>query len=92
MSELDAYREAVARRREAIMERVDAALAQSGRKAGSVKVMAVSKTVDVPQVVVAIDAARIGLRSSCVSLRDSPCSPARTGALPVPMLASLGSI
>ena len=56
MSELDAYREAVARRREAIMERVDAALAQSGRKAGSVKVMAVSKTVDVPQVVAAIDA------------------------------------
>ena len=56
MSELDAYREAVARRREAIMERVDAALARSGRKAGSVKVMAVSKTVDVPQVVAAIDA------------------------------------
>lgn len=56
MSELEAYADDVRRRRAAILERVDAALARSGRATGSVKVMAVSKTVDVPRVLAAIDA------------------------------------
>ena len=52
---MEAYVEAMAHRREEIMVRVEAALAQSGRAEGAVQVMAVSKTVDVPQVLAAIE-------------------------------------
>lgn len=47
---------AIRRRRDEIMARVDAALERAGRAPGSVQVMAVSKTVDVPQVLAAIEA------------------------------------
>lgn len=56
MSELEVYADNVRRRRAAILERVDAALERAGRAPGSTKVMAVSKTVDVPQVLAAIEA------------------------------------
>lgn len=53
---MDEYLEAISRRRAEIMERVDTALATAGRAPGEVKVMAVSKTVDVAQVLAAIEA------------------------------------
>lgn len=53
---MDEYQQAIARRREEIMKRVDAALDEAGRAPGDVKVMAVSKTVDTPQVLAAIAA------------------------------------
>lgn len=56
MSELEAYGKAIAARRARILERVEAACARAGRAVDDVKVMAVSKTVDVPQVVAAIEA------------------------------------
>ncbi len=53
----DTYLDKVRRRREEILERVDASLAASGRARGDVKIMAVSKTVDVDA---AADAVRAG--------------------------------
>lgn len=53
---MDEYQQAIARRREEIMKRVDAALDEAGRAPGDVKVMAVSKTVGTPQVLAAIAA------------------------------------
>lgn len=56
MSELEAYSAAIVARRARIMERVEAACARAGRDPRSVQIMAVSKTVDVPQVLAAIQA------------------------------------
>lgn len=56
MSELETYGRAVAERRAEIMERVSSACERAGRAPGSVKVMAVSKTVGVPQLLEAIGA------------------------------------
>ena len=53
----DTYLDEVRRRREEILERVDASLAKSGRTRGDVRVMAVSKTVDIDA---AADAIRAG--------------------------------
>ncbi len=53
----DTYLDKVRRRREEILERVDASLAKSGRARGDVRVMAVSKTVDIDA---AADAIRAG--------------------------------
>lgn len=56
MSELEAYGAAIADRRARILERVEAACERAGRTSDEVKVMTVSKTVDVPQVLAAIRA------------------------------------
>lgn len=53
---MDEYLDAIRRRRDEIMARVDEALERSGRAPGSVRVMAVSKTVGTPQVLAAIEA------------------------------------
>lgn len=53
---MDEYLDAIRRRRDEIMARVDDALERSGRAPGSVRVMAVSKTVGTPQVLAAIEA------------------------------------
>lgn len=53
---MDEYLDAIRHRRDEIMERVDEALERSGRAPGSVRVMAVSKTVSTPQVLAAIEA------------------------------------
>lgn len=50
------YLDMIKRRRDEIMSRVDAALARAGRSRDEVKVMAVSKTVGVPEVLAAIEA------------------------------------
>lgn len=53
---MDEYLDAIRHRRDEIMARVDEALERSGRAPGSVRVMAVSKTVGTPQVLAAIEA------------------------------------
>lgn len=53
---MDEYLDAIKHRRDEIMARVDEALERSGRAPGSVRVMAVSKTVGTPQVLAAIEA------------------------------------
>lgn len=53
---MDEYLDAIRYRRDEIMARVDEALERSGRAPGSVRVMAVSKTVGTPQVLAAIEA------------------------------------
>lgn len=53
---MDEYLDAIRHRRDEIMARVDEALERSGRAPGSVRVMAVSKTVGAPQVLAAIEA------------------------------------
>ncbi len=50
------YEDQIKRRREAIVERVEAALARSGRPRDAARIMAVSKTVGIPEVVAAIAA------------------------------------
>ena len=52
---MDEYLDAIRHRRDEIMARVDEALERSGRAPGSVRVMAVSKTVGTPQVLAAIE-------------------------------------
>ena len=53
---MEEYLEAIRSRRASIMGRVAAAAERAGRSVEDVKVMAVSKTVDVPQVLAAIEA------------------------------------
>lgn len=53
---MDEYLDAIRHRRDEIMARVEGALERSGRAPGSVRVMAVSKTVGTPQVLAAIEA------------------------------------
>ena len=53
---MDGYLEMITRRREAIMERVEAALDRVGRPRDAARLIAVSKTVDVPETVAAIEA------------------------------------
>ena len=53
---MDGYLEMITRRREAIMERVEAALDRAGRPADAARLVAVSKTVGVPETVAAIKA------------------------------------
>ena len=53
---MEGYLDQIKRRREEILKRMDAALARSGRSRDDVKLMAVSKTVDIPEVVAAIEA------------------------------------
>ncbi len=53
---MDGYLEMITRRREAIMERVEAALDRAGRPRDAARLIAVSKTVDVPETVAAIEA------------------------------------
>ena len=50
------YREFIARRRAAILARMEAALAKSGRTMADATLVAVSKTVGVPEVLAAVDA------------------------------------
>ena len=52
----EAYRAGIARRREEILARMDAALARSGRGRDAAELVAVSKTVGVEEVLAAIDA------------------------------------
>lgn len=53
---MSGYEEQIKRRREEIVARVEAALERSGRSHDAARVMAVSKTVDVPEVLAAISA------------------------------------
>lgn len=53
---MESYLEMIKGRREAIMERVEAALDRAGRPRGAARLVAVSKTVGVPETVAAIEA------------------------------------
>ncbi len=53
---MESYRDVIARRREQILERMEAALARAGRSLDDVTLVAVSKTVGVDEVVSAIEA------------------------------------
>ncbi len=53
---MDGYQDQIARRREEILARMDAALDRAGRARGSAKLMAVSKTVGVEEVICALRA------------------------------------
>ena len=53
---MDQYEDALIRRREQILSRMDKALAKSGRSLDAANLMAVSKTVDIPETLAAIHA------------------------------------